>query len=80
LFKLRRQEIGGSDFIRHSLQRVVCISAVLRTRDGLRVWSLGEESSSEADLIRRFFAGLERYSPTLVSWNGSGFDLPVLHY
>ncbi len=80
LFKLRRQETGGSDFIRHSLQRVVCISAVLRTRDGLRVWSLGEESSSEADLIRRFFAGLERYSPTLVSWNGSGFDLPVLHY
>ncbi len=80
LFKLRRQETGGSDFIRHSLQRVVCISAVLRTRDGLKVWSLGEESSSEAELIQRFFAGLERYQPTLVSWNGSGFDLPVLHY
>lgn len=80
LFKLRRQETGGSDFIRHSLQRIVCISAVLRTREGLKVWSLGEESSSEADLIARFFAGLERFSPTLVSWNGSGFDLPVLHY
>ena len=37
LFKLRRQETGGSDFIRHSLQRVVCISAVLRTRDGIKV-------------------------------------------
>ena len=23
---------------------------------------------------------IERYSPMLVSWNGSGFDLPVLHY
>ncbi len=80
MFKLRRQETGGSDFIRHSLQRVVCISAVLRTRDGLKVWSLGEESASEAELIQRFFAGLERYQPTLVSWNGSGFDLPVLHY
>ena len=22
----------------------------------------------------------ERYAPDLVSWNGSGFDLPVLHY
>lgn len=80
LFKLRRQETGGSDFIRHSLQRVVCISAVLRTPDGVRVWSLGDERSSEADLIRRFFSGLARYQPTLVSWNGSGFDLPVLHY
>lgn len=80
LFKLRRQETGGSDFIRHSLQRVVCISAVLRTRDGLKVWSLGDESADEAEIITRFFAGLERYSPTLVSWNGSGFDLPVLHY
>ncbi len=80
LFKLRRQETGGSDFIRHSLQRIVCISAVLRTRDGLKVWSLGESHASEAEIIQRFFAGLERYAPTLVSWNGSGFDLPVLHY
>jgi hypothetical protein len=30
--------------------------------------------------VRLFFDGIERYSPTLVSWNGSGFDLPVLHY
>jgi hypothetical protein len=80
LFKLRRQETGGSDFIRHSLQRVVCISAVLRSRDGVKIWSLGDESSSESDLISRFYQGLERFNPTLVSWNGSGFDLPVLHY
>ena len=26
----------------------------------------------------RFFEGIERFSPDLVSWNGSGFDLPVL--
>lgn len=80
LFKLRRQETGGSDFIRHSLQRVVCISIVLRSRDGVKVWSLGDENASEAELITRFYQGLERFNPTLVSWNGSGFDLPVLHY
>lgn len=80
LFKLRRQETGGSDFIRHSLQRVVCISVVLRSRDGLKVWSLGDENASEADIIRRFYEGIERFQPTLVSWNGGGFDLPVLHY
>jgi hypothetical protein len=52
----------------------------MRTRDGFKAWSLGEPDSSEADLVRRFFDGIERHSPTLVSWNGSGFDLPVLHY
>lgn len=80
MFNIRRQETGGSDFLRHHLQRIVCISAVLRTRDGLKVWSLGDENSDERELITRFFSGIERYAPTLVSWNGGGFDLPVLHY
>ena len=80
MFQLRRQETGGSDFLRHHLHRIVCISAVLRTREGIKVWSLGDEKSDEKDLITRFFAGIERYMPTLVSWNGGGFDLPVLHY
>jgi len=30
--------------------------------------------------VRRFFDGIEKYTPQLVSWNGGGFDLPVLHY
>src|SRR3989344_9598943 len=80
MFAKRREQNGESDFLRHHLHRVAAISAVLRREDSLRVWSLGEEDSSEADLIQRFFDGIERYTPTLVSWNGSGFDLPVLHY
>ncbi|MGQ0659087.1 MAG: 3'-5' exonuclease [Chromatiales bacterium] len=81
MFAARRQETeGSSDFLRHHLHRVVAIAAVLRRDDRLRVWSLGEPDSSEAELIGRFFEGIERYTPTLVSWNGGGFDLPVLHY
>ena len=49
-------------------------------RDGLKIFSLGDEQSPEKELVQRFFDGLERYSPVLVSWNGSGFDLPVLNY
>jgi predicted PolB exonuclease-like 3'-5' exonuclease len=79
MFHLRRQETGN-EFLRLHLQRVVAISAVLRRGDSLKVWSLGEADSSEKELIQRFFDGLERFSPTLVSWNGCGFDLPVLHY
>ncbi|UCH52912.1 MAG: 3'-5' exonuclease [Pseudomonadota bacterium] len=80
MFMKRREETGESEFLRHHLHRVVAISAVLRSGEGLKVWSLGDVGSSEDDLIRRFFDGIERYTPTLVSWNGSGFDLPVLHY
>lgn len=80
MFHRRRQETGESDFLRLHLQRVVAISAVLRSGDGIRVWSLGDPAAGEAELVKRFFDGIERYMPNLVSWNGSGFDLPVLHY
>jgi predicted PolB exonuclease-like 3'-5' exonuclease len=76
----RREESGDSDFLRHYLHRVVAISVVLRQANSFNVWSLGETASDEPELIRRFFEGIERFTPTLVSWNGSGFDLPVLHY
>ena len=79
MFAKRRQETG-SEFLSHEQHRVVAISVVMRSRDALRVWSLGDEGASERDLIERFFDGLEKYTPDLVSWNGSGFDLPVLHY
>lgn len=80
MFHKRRQETGDSDFLRHHLHRIVAISAVFRSRDKFNVWSLGEPDSTEAELIQRFFDGIERYTPTLVTWNGGGFDLPVLHY
>ena len=72
-----RAEETGSSFLPLEQHRVVAISTVLRSDDQLQVWSLGAADSTEEDLIRRFFSGLEKLRPTLVSWNGSGFDLPV---
>lgn len=74
------QKTGNSDFLPLHLHRVVAISTLLCTTNSIRVWSLGSSDSSEKEIITRFFDGIGRYSPTLVSWNGSGFDLPVLHY
>ena len=79
MFTQRRQETG-SEFLSHEQHRVVAISVAMRSRDTLKVWSLGEESSTEKELIERFFDGLDKFTPDLVSWNGSGFDLPVLNY
>lgn len=79
MFTLRRQDTGR-EFLPHDQHRIVAISCVLRANDILKVWSLGTLQSSEQELVERFFDGIERYSPCLISWNGSGFDLPVLHY
>src|SRR5579862_2627745 len=75
MFALRRQGTGG-DFLPLEQQPVVAISCVLRAREGLTLWSLGDVATSEGELIQRFFDGIDKFSPDLVSWNGSGFDLP----
>ena len=81
MFTRRRQETdGSSDFIRHHLQKIVAISVLLSTSDQLNVWTLGNADSSEKVILERFFEGIEKYTPILVSWNGGGFDLPVIHY
>ncbi|MGZ8265683.1 MAG: 3'-5' exonuclease [Burkholderiales bacterium] len=77
--QLRRQVVGH-DFLPLHLHRVVVISCALRDREAFRVWSIGGSGESEGEIIQRFFDGIEKYTPQLVSWNGGGFDLPVLHY
>ncbi len=79
LFAMRRAKTG-SEFLPHYLQKVIAISLMMANTKQIKVWSLGDESSDEKDLINRFFNGIDKHTPTLVSWNGSGFDLPVLHY
>jgi len=76
----KQKQARDTDFLPLPQHRIVVISAVLRTRDDVHVFSLGDEQSSEHEIVQRFFDGVEKYSPVLVSWNGSGFDLPVLHY
>ena len=80
---------GKNPFPRQPFHRVVAISFLEAeiARDGraetyhLReLRSGGDASSSEADLVAGFFQHLERQKPRLVSFNGRGFDLPVLKY
>ncbi len=75
----RRQQTGG-DFLQLHFQRVVAISCVLRDGQGLKIASVGAPADGEPELIRRFFDLVDKYTPQLVSWNGGGFDLPVLNH
>ena len=79
-FNQKRRAATGNDFAPHYLQQVVAIACALRSKDDLKVWSVGDLADPEPELIRRFFGGIEQLTPQLVSWNGGGFDLPVLNH
>lgn len=80
---------GKNAFPRQPFHKVVAISFLLAEidRDGQgeayylkELRSGGTEQSPEADLVKGFFQFFERHVPRLVSFNGRGFDLPVLKY
>ena len=76
-----RKEKGQSDFMPLHLQRILVISVVFRNAEGLRIHSfVDRDGASEGKVVQTFFNSIEKHQPQLVSWNGSGFDLPVLHY
>ncbi|MGH8706237.1 MAG: 3'-5' exonuclease [Burkholderiales bacterium] len=76
-FQKRRTQTG-SDFLAPHLHRVVAIACVMRGDEGIQVFSLGEPERDEKAAIQKFFAGIDKLVPQIVSWNGRGFDLPVL--
>ena len=81
MFNHRMQETDGkSDVLRCHTHRVIAIAILLHTGDKLILKSLGNEDDDEQELLHQFFGGIDKYMPTLVSWNGKGFDMPVLHY
>lgn len=75
-----RLETHGNDFLPLHLHQVAVIGCVFRDDNGFRVKTLGTADDPEPALLSAFFKTIGHYTPTLVSWNGSGFDLPVLHY
>ena len=81
LTAIRIQE-AGHDFMRLPLQRIVCISA-LYIKDGqFSLFSLSADKFSEKEILAKFFRAFNDTEklPQLISWNGSGFDIPVLIY
>ncbi len=80
LAKLRRQE-SGNDFQRLPLHEIVCISGLWIDENGtMKLFSFSQENFSEAEILSKFLSIFDKRHPTLVSWNGAQFDLPVILY
>ncbi len=79
------QQKTGSNFLPFYLHKIVAISVLHRGMGddmdkSVSVKSLGDESSTESDLLKLFFEEVDARTPDLVSWNGSHFDFPVIRY
>jgi 3'-5' exonuclease len=79
------REALGEKFPKHIFHRIACIGALIaeRMEEGWQVRSVGAPhlgERTEAELIRGFGTRIAELRPTLVTFNGHGFDLPVLRY
>jgi len=76
----QRRAQTGSDFLPLLYHKVVAIACALRDGGNFRIASVGSPEDDEPELIRRFYDLIDKHTPQLVSWNGGGFDLPVLNH
>ena len=79
---------GKNDFPRQPFHRVVAISYLTAEieHDGnnenyyLKELRSGRAEAHEKELVHGFFQWIDKTRPRLVSYNGRGFDLPVLRH
>jgi 3'-5' exonuclease len=75
----------GDDFPKLIYHSIICIGALVarRVQSGWEVQAVGAPhvgQRPEKELIESFVNKIAQISPQLVSYNGCGFDLPVLRY
>jgi 3'-5' exonuclease len=79
------REAIGDKFPKHIYHSIVCIGALVARRedDHWAVEALGAPhvgERTEKELISAFVGRIGELNPQLVTFNGNGFDLPVLRY
>jgi predicted PolB exonuclease-like 3'-5' exonuclease len=75
----------GDDFPKLIYHSIICIGALIATRtaNGYEVEAVGAPhvgQRTEKGLIEAFVNKIGQLSPQMVTFNGGGFDLPVLRY
>lgn len=78
-----RQAEAGTDFMRLPLHKIACLSFfwVDLKSQKFSLKSMSLNTYSESEILKTFFRAFDKTPmPTLVSWNGGGFDIPVILY
>lgn len=91
LEEYHREVSGGNPFPRQPFHKVVSVSILLASiekvedgnyefYDNIRIGTLSSKNNSEAEIVKKFFDYLIKYTPRIVSYNGRTFDIPVMKY
>lgn len=73
-----QKDESGNEFLPLPFHRIISICAVICDEFGAFIKVNKIEGNSEREMIGNFFAFINKYEPRLVSFNGKGFDMPVL--
>ena len=79
------REAIGDKFPKHVYHSIICISALIASDRGTH-WEIDALGAphvgdrTEKELITAFVNKIDELKPQLITFNGSGFDLPVLRY
>jgi predicted PolB exonuclease-like 3'-5' exonuclease len=68
----------GSSFLPVPFHKVVAISAVIADDYGSFQKINSIEGENEEQIIKKFLSFIDKHNPKLVSFNGRGFDIPML--
>jgi predicted PolB exonuclease-like 3'-5' exonuclease len=81
---------GQNEFFRQLFHKIVCVSFVAGIIQPLKggkekytiksIKTGGRNGESEEEILRAIFSYLNKHPSRLISFNGRGFDLPVLQY
>ncbi len=74
----RYEKDKGTTFLPIPFHQVVSISAVIATKEGEFIKVSSIDGDNEEQLIKSFLSFIDSQNPRLVSFNGRGFDLPML--
>lgn len=78
LIELRQAEVGNP-FLPLPLHKIVCLSVLWVANGKMTLKTLSLNQHSEGEILQTFFNSIDK-NPQLVSWNGKGFDIPVMTY
>lgn len=81
---------GQNEFFRQLFHKVVCVSFIVGSIHALKggrekyvirsIRTGGKNGETEEEILRNLFSYLNKHPSRLISFNGRGFDLPVLQY
>lgn len=71
-------EKSGTSFLPVNFHKVICISAVICDDYGRFEKVSTIEGENEGEIIAKFLNFIDKKNPRLISFNGRGFDLPML--